>query len=71
MIRSLEAQNNSKAVPIIFFSAEKADDNLKKQMENLAPANYMNKGADPNPDALAARVESLISYLMEKDSKVT
>ena len=35
MMRSLEAQNNRKAVPIIFFSAEKADDNFKKQMENL------------------------------------
>ncbi len=70
-IRSLETQNNSKAVPVIFFSGEKADDNLRKQMEDLAPANYMNKGADPNPDALASRVESLISYLMEKYSNVT
>jgi CheY-like chemotaxis protein len=70
-IRSLEAQNNNKAVPIIFFSAEKADDNFKKQMETLKPANYMNKGNDPNPEALASRVESLIAYLIEKHSKVT
>jgi CheY-like chemotaxis protein len=71
MMRSLEAQNSSRAVPIIFFSAEKADDNLKKQMETLGQANYMNKGADPDPDALASRVEMLISYLMEKDPRVT
>lgn len=71
MIRSIEAQNNNKAVPIIFFSAEKADDNFKKQMENLEPANYMNKGNDPNPDTLASRVESLIAYLIDKHSKVT
>ena len=70
-MRSLEAQNNSRAVPIIFFSAEKADDNLKKQMETLGNANYMNKGSDPDPDALAARVEMLISHLMEKDSTAT
>ena len=71
MMRSLEAQNSSRAVPIIFFSAEKTDDNLKKQMETLGHANYMNKGTEPDPDALAARVEMLISYLMGKDSKVT
>lgn len=71
MIRSLEAQHNSKAVPIIFFSGEKADDNLKKQMESLEPAKYMNKGADPSPDTLADRVESLIAYLMNKYTNVT
>jgi len=70
-IRSLETQNNSKAVPIIFFSAEKADDNFKKQMEILAPANYMNKGNDTNPDALASRVELLIAYLIDQHSKST
>jgi len=70
-IRSLEAQNNHKAVPIIFFSAEKADDNFKRQMENLEPANYMNKGNDTNPDALASRVESLIVYLIDKHSTMT
>ena len=70
-IRSLEAQNSSRAVPIIFFSAEKADDNLKKQMETIGHASYMNKGADPDPDSLAARVEMLISYLREKYSKAT
>jgi CheY-like chemotaxis protein len=71
MIRSLETQNKSRPVPIIFFSAEKADDNLKKQIESLEPANYMNKGADPNPDSLAARVESLIAYLIDKFANVT
>lgn len=69
LIRSLEAQNSRKAVPIIFFSSEKADDNFKKQMENLSPANYMNKGNDANPDALASRVESLIAYLIDQHSK--
>ena len=70
-IRSLEAQSNNKAVPIIFFSAEKADDNFKKQMEALAPANYMNKGNDTNPDTLASRVELLIAYLIDQHSKST
>jgi len=66
LMRSLESQNNAAKTPIMFFSAEKADENLRKQMENLEPANYVNKGSDPDPDKLVARVESLISYLMEK-----
>lgn len=66
LMRSLDAQNNTNRTPIMFFSAEKADENLRKQMENLDPANYVNKGSDPDPDKLVARVESLIGYLMEK-----
>ncbi|MDP2156222.1 MAG: response regulator [Nitrospirota bacterium] len=66
LMRSVETQGNKNKTPIMFFSAEKADDNLRKQMENLDPANYVNKGSDPDPDKLVARVESLISYLMEK-----
>ncbi|NJD55051.1 MAG: response regulator [Nitrospirae bacterium] len=66
LMRSLESQNAAEKTPIMFFSAEKADDNLRRQMENLDPANYVNKGSDPDPDKLVARVESLIGYLMEK-----
>jgi CheY-like chemotaxis protein len=66
LMRSLESQNNTIKTPIMFFSAEKADENLRKQMENMDPANYVNKGSDPDPDKLIARVESLIGYLMEK-----
>ena len=71
MMRSQEEQTGSRPVHIVFFSAEKADDNLKKQMETIGHANYMNKGTDPDPDSLAARVEMFISYLREKDSKMT
>ena len=66
LMRSLESQNSVPPTPIMFFSAEKADDNLRKQLQNLDPANYVNKGSDPDPDKLVARVESLIGYLMEK-----
>ena len=68
MMRSQEEQTGSKPVHIVFFSAEKADDNLKKQMETIGHANYMNKGTDPDPDSLADRVEMFITYLREKDS---
>lgn len=65
-MRAVETQNKSKKVPIVFFSAEKADEGLRKQMESLVPANYVNKGSDPDPDKLATRVEFLIGHLMEK-----
>jgi CheY-like chemotaxis protein/DNA-directed RNA polymerase subunit RPC12/RpoP len=65
-LRALEVQKNAASVPIVFFSGEKADEHLKKQMEELAPALYMNKSADPDPDNLAKRVEELVSYVLER-----
>jgi hypothetical protein len=68
MMRSHEEKTGSRPVQIVFFSATIADDNLKRQMETLGHANYMNKGTDPDPDSLADRVEMFITYLREKDS---
>ncbi|MDA8079102.1 MAG: response regulator [Nitrospiraceae bacterium] len=65
-LRALEAQNSAQRVPIVFFSAAKADENLRQQMELLEPANYVNKGDDADPEKLITRVEMLLSYLMEK-----
>jgi len=65
-VRTIEAQNKAPNVPIVFFSAEKADEDLKNQMQSLEPAYYVNKGTDPDPDKLAARVEYLLGYLREK-----
>jgi CheY-like chemotaxis protein len=65
-MRALEEQNRAPKVPVVFFSAEKADENLKRNMENLEPANYVNKGSDLDPDNLKARVEQLLLYLIEK-----
>ncbi len=65
IIRSIESQNNIPHIQIMFFSSVKADDNLKAQMETLAPSNYVNKGTDPDPDKLAERVELLFSYFIQ------
>lgn len=65
-IRAFEAQNSAPHVPIVFFSAVKADEDLKNQMQQLEPAYYVNKGSDPEPDKLAVRVEYLLGYLREK-----
>ena len=65
-IRAIEAQKKHSLCPDVFFSAEKADDDLKEQMRSLEPAYYVNKGADPDPDSLKSRVEHLLCYLREK-----
>jgi len=67
-LRAIEMQKNAGRVPIVFFSGEKADDRVKKQMEELAPAIYVNKTADPDPDNLAKRVEELVSYVLAEYS---
>jgi CheY-like chemotaxis protein len=68
-IRSIESQRKMRATPIIFFSAVKADEALRAQMDMLAPASYVNKGSDPDPDSLAKRVEQLVGYLVDKYRK--
>jgi len=65
-IRALEVQHKAEKVPIVFFSAVKADENLKKQMATLDPAGYVNKGSDPDPEKLVDRVEYLMGYLADR-----
>lgn len=65
MIRALETKSKTHAVPIVFFSAEKCGQDLKQQMEDMQPANYVNKGSDPDPDKLTQRIEFLLAYLSE------
>ncbi len=65
-LRTLEEKRRGKKVPIVFFSAIKADKNLKKQMEVLAPAHYVNKGADSDTRELAKRVEGLLKFISQR-----
>lgn len=65
-MRVLEVQNGVEKVPVVFFSAVKADQSLREQMESLSPANYINKGSDPDPGKLIERVEYLLTYLIDK-----
>ncbi|MBI5675934.1 MAG: response regulator [Nitrospirae bacterium] len=64
-IRNIESERGLPHVPIAFFSSVKADDNLRNTLAELAPANYVNKSSDPNPDRLAERVEQLLTYFMQ------
>jgi CheY-like chemotaxis protein len=65
-LRTLEVQNNVRKVPIVFFSSKKADEDLKRQLEEFSPAIYVNKAADPDPDKLAKRVEDIVSFVLAK-----
>jgi CheY-like chemotaxis protein len=69
-LRTFEAQKDAGKVPIVFFSGEKADEELKRRMEELAPATYINKSTDPDPDKLAKRVEELVSFVLSREKKL-
>ena len=49
LMRSLETQNSVPPTPIMFFSAEKADDNLRKQLQNLDACQLCQQGVRPGP----------------------
>jgi len=65
-LRALEEKEGISKVPIVFFSSEKADESLKKQMELLAPAHYMNKGSDPVPENLIKRIQGLLNFIAQR-----
>ncbi len=65
-IRSIEEKRNIERMPVIFFSAIKADEDFKKQMELLRPANYINKGSSEKKEDLVQRIEALITFVSEK-----
>jgi hypothetical protein len=70
-LRAIESQHRISATPIIFFSSVQADDSFREKMELLSPAIYLNKGADPEPDSLARRVEQLVGLLTHKNKRNT
>lgn len=68
-IRTLEDKNGKERVPVVFFSAVKATEDLRKQMSVLEPANYINKGISSSPQILAERVEVLLHFLTYRYTK--
>jgi CheY-like chemotaxis protein len=64
-LRAIEEKDSITKAPIIFFSGVKADEGLRRQMELLAPANYVNKGSDPDPEHLVHRVQGLLNFISQ------
>ena len=64
--RSVErALQFGKKVPIIFFSANKCNEDFKKVLQYCAPAHYINKGSGSNPEDFAGRLYDVISVFLE------
>lgn len=66
VLRALEGKHGVGKVPILFFSARKCDDALKQQLALLAPASYVNKGNEADPEKLVERIDQLVTYLLSK-----
>jgi len=66
IIRGLEEKYKITRVPLLFFSADKCDDSLKKQMALYSPAIYLNKGSDTDPEILLDRIDQLMAYILQK-----
>ncbi len=66
IIRGLEEKFKITRVPLLFFSAHKCDESLKKQMLLYSPAVYLNKGSDTDPEVLLDRIDHLMTYILHK-----
>jgi len=71
-MRALEKKLNlDKKTQIIFFSARKCDEALKKQLSQCTPAVYFNKGETPDATGLAERIDTLVSYILSRKNDKT
>jgi len=71
IIRDLEEKFKITRVPILFFSADKCDDSLKKQITLYSPAVYLNKGSDTDPEILLERIDQLMTYILHKGTPLS
>ena len=66
IMRSVETSHQKAKTPILFFSGQKCDEGLKRQIERFAPASYVNKGSDPDPEQLIDRIDQLVAHLQTR-----
>lgn len=52
--------------PLLFLSAVRYDEILKKAISHCYPALYLNKGADATPDKLGPRLESVLGHMLRQ-----
>lgn len=64
-IRALEKGFELQPVPILFFTAQKCDENFQKVLNYCKPAQYVNKGVSSTPDQLASRVTQVAKMLLQ------
>ncbi|MEK7851279.1 MAG: response regulator [Deltaproteobacteria bacterium] len=68
-LRAVEKGLNIPPTPILFFTAQKCDENFQKVLTYCKPAEYVNKGISSTPDQLASRIKQVtIKLLSESQS---
>ena len=65
-LRAVEKGFRAKPTPVLFLSAVRSDDTLRRLIARCQPALYLNKGTDSRPDKLGPRLEKVIGYLLHQ-----
>ena len=63
--RAIEKSFAQKPAPIMFFTAQRCDENFKKVLAFCKPALYLNKASSSTPDELFSRVDRVVKQLMQ------
>lgn len=63
-MRSIEKGFQTPPTPILFFTAQKCDENFQKVLNYCKPCQYVNKGVSSSPDQLASRVMQVVKMLL-------
>ena len=66
LMRALEEKYRAPRPPILFFSARKCDEALKRQLDLFAPSSYFNKGTSTRFDDLVERIDQLVTHLLNQ-----
>ncbi len=61
-----EGMRVAKKIPILFFSVVRADEHMKKLLDFVKPAAYLNKGKNASPSELAERLSQILAQLIKK-----
>jgi CheY-like chemotaxis protein len=63
MMRALEEKYNLKKIPVIFFSASRCDEDLRKNLVLLEPSSYIHKGE--SAEELVDRIAGLVNHVLK------
>ncbi len=65
-LRAVEKGFQGRPTPVLFLSAVRSDDTLRRLIARCQPALYLNKGTDSRPEQLGPRLEKVIGYLLHQ-----
>jgi len=66
--RAIERGFAHPAIPIVFFSVAKCDENFRGVLRHCAPAGYLNKDTAPTPDAIGDRLSAILRRMTLKQA---